>query len=178
MPWRGIGLPDRAGCLTFDMAGQFHRESKAWDQARNAQGFDEGTLPSTRHEAADRRRGRRDRHPHPCGGIARSVAAMDRQRIPAASVGERGRVNAASCFSGLGAPELGGPQFQWLWHAEIEKFPAAVMAARFPDSVNLGDVTRSEEHTSELQSLMRISYAVFCLKKKKNDQIAYTIMLL
>src|SRR3546814_1273018 len=28
--------------------------------------------------------------------------------------------------------------------------------------------TRSEEHTSELQSLMRISYAVFCLKKKKN----------
>src|SRR3546814_6024602 len=31
---------------------------------------------------------------------------------------------------------------------------------------------RSEEHTSELQSLMRISYAVFCLKKKKNIIIA------
>src|SRR3546814_2402555 len=30
---------------------------------------------------------------------------------------------------------------------------------------------RSEEHTSELQSLMRISYAVFCLKKKKRDNI-------
>src|SRR3546814_4380232 len=30
-----------------------------------------------------------------------------------------------------------------------------------------GSSTRSEEHTSELQSLMRISYAVFCLKKKK-----------
>src|SRR3546814_1536772 len=30
---------------------------------------------------------------------------------------------------------------------------------------------RSEEHTSELQSLMRISYAVFCLKKKKNNII-------
>src|SRR3546814_1999268 len=29
------------------------------------------------------------------------------------------------------------------------------------------DIERSEEHTSELQSLMRISYAVFCLKKKK-----------
>src|SRR3546814_7949963 len=29
---------------------------------------------------------------------------------------------------------------------------------------------RSEEHTSELQSLMRISYAVFCLKKKKHDK--------
>src|SRR3546814_6022917 len=31
-----------------------------------------------------------------------------------------------------------------------------------------GTIHRSEEHTSELQSLMRISYAVFCLKKKKN----------
>src|SRR3546814_4663914 len=33
--------------------------------------------------------------------------------------------------------------------------------------VDLGCCLRSEEHTSELQSLMRISYAVFCLKKKK-----------
>src|SRR3546814_9787306 len=31
------------------------------------------------------------------------------------------------------------------------------------------ELERSEEHTSELQSLMRISYAVFCLKKKKNN---------
>src|SRR3546814_5904232 len=31
-------------------------------------------------------------------------------------------------------------------------------------------IARSEEHTSELQSLMRISYAVFCLKKNKQDQ--------
>src|SRR3546814_6993074 len=31
-------------------------------------------------------------------------------------------------------------------------------------------IDRSEEHTSELQSLMRISYAVFCLKKKTNNQ--------
>src|SRR3546814_2934361 len=34
--------------------------------------------------------------------------------------------------------------------------------------VGLQPELRSEEHTSELQSLMRISYAVFCLKKKKN----------
>src|SRR3546814_6875556 len=33
------------------------------------------------------------------------------------------------------------------------------------------DQPRSEEHTSELQSLMRISYAVFCLKKKKTNYI-------
>src|SRR3546814_2933118 len=36
-------------------------------------------------------------------------------------------------------------------------------------------IGRSEEHTSELQSLMRISYAVFCLKKKKQKQkLTYT----
>src|SRR3546814_5259486 len=35
---------------------------------------------------------------------------------------------------------------------------------------------RSEEHTSELQSLMRISYAVFCLKKKK-DHITYSTII-
>src|SRR3546814_1408769 len=34
----------------------------------------------------------------------------------------------------------------------------------------LPDAARSEEHTSELQSLMRISYAVFCLKKKKKTK--------
>src|SRR3546814_9986375 len=35
-------------------------------------------------------------------------------------------------------------------------------------------IGRSEEHTSELQSLMRISYAVFCLKQKKKKQIQQT----
>src|SRR3546814_5869014 len=34
---------------------------------------------------------------------------------------------------------------------------------------------RSEEHTSELQSLMRISYAVFCLKKKKNNTPKHSV---
>src|SRR3546814_4114123 len=41
-----------------------------------------------------------------------------------------------------------------------------VQVAREPFD-NCVDYIRSEEHTSELQSLMRISYAVFCLKKKK-----------
>src|SRR3546814_8422933 len=40
-------------------------------------------------------------------------------------------------------------------------------AGFFYESAIPGDRTRSEEHTSELQSLMRNSYAVFCLKKKK-----------
>src|SRR3546814_2712536 len=37
--------------------------------------------------------------------------------------------------------------------------------------IDTGSACRSEEHTSELQSLMRISYAVFCLKKKKTTTI-------
>src|SRR3546814_4742714 len=43
---------------------------------------------------------------------------------------------------------------------------------RVVDGVAVGRGARSEEHTSELQSLMRISYAVFCLKKKKITQQA------
>src|SRR3546814_8444439 len=43
-----------------------------------------------------------------------------------------------------------------------------------PSSVR-PEADRSEEHTSELQSLMRISYAVFCLKKKKQTQQNQTI---
>src|SRR3546814_6649756 len=38
------------------------------------------------------------------------------------------------------------------------------------DAQRVDAVERSEEHTSELQSLMRISYAVFCLKKKKTHK--------
>src|SRR3546814_7434940 len=41
------------------------------------------------------------------------------------------------------------------------------LAIRPVDAVDAVGSRRSEEHTSELQSLMRISYAVFCLKKKK-----------
>jgi DNA (cytosine-5)-methyltransferase 1 len=49
-------------------------------------------------------------------------------------------MKAASCFSGIGAPEVSLPGADWLWHAEIEPFPCAVMAERHPASVNLGDV--------------------------------------
>src|SRR3546814_7070187 len=43
-------------------------------------------------------------------------------------------------------------------------------AGAFTGQSSHGATKRSEEHTSELQSLMRISYAVFCLKKKKNKK--------
>lgn len=53
-------------------------------------------------------------------------------------------MRAATCFSGIGAPEVAMPHWDWLWHAEIEKFPSAVMAARHSGSVNLGDVTADD----------------------------------
>src|SRR3546814_18292174 len=46
------------------------------------------------------------------------------------------------------------------------------------EQMNLGRYReRSEEHTSELQSLIRISYAVFCLKKKNKDNLVYPLLL-
>src|SRR3546814_4587053 len=51
-----------------------------------------------------------------------------------------------------------------------ETAPANLLAR----DAELAGAARSEEHTSELQSLMRISYAVFCLKKKKRT-LSHTI---
>lgn len=53
-------------------------------------------------------------------------------------------LRVATCFSGIGAPEMGLPEADWIWHAEIEPFPSAVMAARHPESVNLGDVLAAD----------------------------------
>src|SRR3546814_3750828 len=61
-----------------------------------------------------------------------------------------------------GAPSAGVP-------TGLNRSPAAASPAKaVPGQSKAG--RRSEEHTSELQSLMRISYAVFCLKKKNKTQ--------
>src|SRR3546814_1377940 len=48
--------------------------------------------------------------------------------------------------------------------------PVLTASTIYPNITTRHSVMRSEEHTSELQSLMRISYAVFCLKKKKQNR--------
>src|SRR3546814_9501938 len=62
------------------------------------------------------------------------------------------------------------------------RYGVRALSRRWNDGSGAWPVRRSEEHTSELQSLMRISYAVFCLKKKQqstqyenneNEQSAY-----
>src|SRR3546814_6291516 len=66
----------------------------------------------------------------------------------------------ASDFAAAGVPVT--TAHVWLWEvSSIIAWLTLLLPIWLP-------VARSEEHTSELQSLMRISYAVFCLKKKKN----------
>src|SRR3546814_4715808 len=55
----------------------------------------------------------------------------------------------------------------------VEEERAALARFEMADATGMG-AGRSEEHTSELQSLMRISYAVFCLKKKKQTKNSQT----
>src|SRR3546814_7342880 len=65
-----------------------------------------------------------------------------------------------------GSEPNGYPDFEWnVAVADMNKAGRSIAPdwTTYPLNVN---AARSEEHTSELQSLMRISYAVFCLKKK------------
>src|SRR3546814_9482412 len=54
--------------------------------------------------------------------------------------------------------------------ADLRRQPGSMFANGIRQPILLPLILRSEEHTSELQSLMRISYAVFCLKKKQNTK--------
>src|SRR3546814_1413273 len=68
-------------------------------------------------------------------------------------------------------PHAGGLRNPVLFGLENgSSLPSTACAAICGADVGSHLGNRSEEHTSELQSLMRISYAVFCLKKKKKSQ--------
>src|SRR3546814_6540354 len=78
------------------------------------------------------------------------------------------------CLLAAFSPRLDGPLMRRM-HCERSAPPSVPALAR-PNlrkahrSAIFISLTRSEEHTPELQSLMRISYAVFCLKKKNKKQ--------
>src|SRR3546814_1302088 len=86
-----------------------------------------------------------------------------------------GRCTASSGTSGgadAGSGEVAGMSTTWS-AVESSACSTGVVWTRLAGGAGAGRLRgssgrgRSEEHTSELQSLMRISYAVFCLKKKK-----------
>src|SRR3546814_8508624 len=85
------------------------------------------------------------------GGLVAPRRNADRSRnfVPW-SLGRSACMESRSSASSVGTASMGSVT------------PSRCTVTRSP-----GPVRRSEEHTSELQSLMRISYAVFCLKKKK-----------
>src|SRR3546814_6299879 len=62
-----------------------------------------------------------------------------------------------------------------VYEDDDERFFVSVGLSLTEEWIQIGSGSRSEEHTSELQSLMRISYAVFCLKKKKQINHKTTI---
>src|SRR3546814_4197347 len=106
----------------------------------------------------DRRAGRRPTRP------PRSTAPT-RHQSPVASGSPPARSHASLPPGGwTDFPRRGGA-FLDRWSIGRCRVVVLLLSAR-----------RSEEHTSELQSLMRISYAVFCLKKKKNKQIIIQII--
>src|SRR3546814_10581826 len=77
-----------------------------------------------------------------------------------AATSPRDQASASTCTSATASPARS---------AACVSSARWVLGSSVSNSINwLRAVSRSEEHTSELQSLMRISYAVFCLKKKKN----------
>jgi DNA (cytosine-5)-methyltransferase 1 len=67
---------------------------------------------------------------------------------------------AATLFSGIGGPECAMPHWDWRWCAEIEKFPSAVLKARHPTSVNLGDIN-AEDFVERAQRIGRPDVIVF-----------------
>src|SRR3546814_4252345 len=68
-------------------------------------------------------------------------------------------------YGSIGAENEAGIPY-WIFYVLPRMFPEKLPGPG-------GYASRSEEHTSELQSLMRISYAVFCLKKKTDTKIQY-----
>src|SRR3546814_1288526 len=99
--------------------------------------------------------------------------ALDRPALPRCVPALDGD-DGALLVHDMGDEDTGQPLLQL-----VER--VAIMALELGAPLVIGEVdahpsaltVRSEEHTSELQSLMRISYAVFCLKKKNKHEIPY-----
>src|SRR3546814_7141546 len=128
-------------------------------------------FPYTTLFRSDRHPGQRARHPrgHPALPV-RSVRDDEAERLgPGAGPGREARRRSRRhrrCRERASAHGVPGPAPEGSRRWRRSRMSATILVA--DDDRGIRTVlSRSEEHTSELQSLMRISYAVFCLKKKK-----------
>src|SRR3546814_1653035 len=93
------------------------------------------------------------------------TAALNRWKN---TFGDFSTAQKAIVLIGAGALLLGGFMvFRWAATPSYAPLYGNLASADASAVVDELEANRSEEHTSELQSLMRISYAVFCLKKKR-----------
>src|SRR3546814_2357037 len=102
---------------------------------------------------------------------------------PALVVGgfaERMKFSAILLLSSLWLVLVYAPICHWVWSDEgwLHRLGLIDFAGGTVVHITAGEIDqRSEEHTSELQSLMRISYAVFCLKKKQQNSLKKSFFL-
>src|SRR3546814_1434381 len=121
--------------------------------------------PGIRPDAEKRRSGRRARR-----RLSRMVSRVDlypRVEIATAVVAVVIGLASYAIVTGVRAPAAGLPPSLVTVLLVANLTPLMVLITLIARRLAL---LRSEEHTSELQSLMRISYAVFCLKKKKQTR--------
>src|SRR3546814_1854564 len=99
---------------------------------------------------------------------ASAITAVGATAATAATLDDVKQKGFVQCGVSTGVPGFSYTDDAGNWQGFDPSVCQAVAAAVFGDStkVKYTSTTRSEEHTSELQSLMRISYADFCLKKK------------
>src|SRR3546814_5205703 len=95
---------------------------------------------------------------------------LQRKRSTSRSLGSENYRKENHCFRRTSARPKSGAGTQ-VTRKRYSRASRCVWRPEAMDGPGFSPPGRSEEHTSELQSLMRISYAVFCLKKKKTHQI-------
>src|SRR3546814_6053993 len=99
------------------------------------------------------------------------VCSSDLPHLPAHLVSE-GVLSDAQLESIIYAGEAHGGHLSGAWTVDATWDVVGAASDNAEGAVQFRRGWRSEEHTSELQSLMRISYAVFCLKKKRQNTTA------
>src|SRR3546814_1634637 len=104
----------------------------------------------------------------------RSIVSSGYGRRPRPALGYAGSIRSSNADHGVTC-SISARNFSRLVRLRLPAYSASPKVICVIDGSRVG--CRSEEHTSELQSLMRISYAVFCLKKQNKETTNDTLKL-